>query len=51
MKVTTGVPVLFPDLVVVSGDLTTFGFRQEYLQARAYLIALLLTVFVLALRS
>ncbi len=28
---------LEPDVVVVSGDLTTFGFRQEYLQARAYL--------------
>ena len=28
---------LRPDVVVVSGDLTTFGFRQEYLQARAYL--------------
>lgn len=28
---------LEPDVVVVSGDLTTFGFRPEYLQARAYL--------------
>lgn len=28
---------LQPDVVVVSGDLTTFGFRQEYVQARAYL--------------
>ena len=28
---------LAPDIVVVSGDLTNFGFRQEYLQARAYL--------------
>src|SRR5206468_190392 len=26
-----------PDLVVCSGDLTTFGYRQEYVQARAYL--------------
>ena len=28
---------LRPDVIVVSGDLTTFGFRQEYMQARAYL--------------
>ena len=28
---------LEPDVVIVSGDLTTFGFRQEYVQARAYL--------------
>lgn len=28
---------LQPDVVVCSGDLTTFGYRQEYLQARAYL--------------
>ena len=28
---------LRPDVVIVSGDLTTFGFRQEYVQARAYL--------------
>ena len=28
---------LEPDVVVCSGDLTTFGYRQEYLQARAYL--------------
>ena len=28
---------LQPDLVVCSGDLTTFGFKQEYAQARAYL--------------
>jgi Icc protein len=28
---------LAPDVVVCSGDLTTFGYRQEYLQARAYL--------------
>ena len=26
-----------PDLVVCSGDLTTFGFKPEYLQARSYL--------------
>jgi 3',5'-cyclic-AMP phosphodiesterase len=26
-----------PDLVVCSGDLTTFGFKQEYLEAKAYL--------------
>ncbi len=26
-----------PDIVVCSGDLTTFGFKQEYAQARAYL--------------
>lgn len=26
-----------PDLVICSGDLTTFGFRPEYLQAREYL--------------
>jgi 3',5'-cyclic-AMP phosphodiesterase len=28
---------LKPDLVVCTGDLTTFGFRQEYTQAREYL--------------
>jgi 3',5'-cyclic-AMP phosphodiesterase len=28
---------LEPDLVVCSGDLTTFGFKAEYLQAREYL--------------
>jgi Icc protein len=28
---------LVPDLVVCSGDLTTFGYRDEYAQARAYL--------------
>ncbi|MGH3082531.1 MAG: metallophosphoesterase family protein [Gaiellaceae bacterium] len=28
---------LEPNLVVCSGDLTAFGFRQEYLQAREYL--------------
>jgi 3',5'-cyclic-AMP phosphodiesterase len=28
---------LDPDLVVCSGDLTTFGFKQEYVQAREYL--------------
>jgi 3',5'-cyclic-AMP phosphodiesterase len=28
---------LAPDLVVCTGDLTTFGFRQEYTQAREYL--------------
>ena len=28
---------LGPDIVVCSGDLTTFGFKQEYLQAKAYL--------------
>jgi 3',5'-cyclic AMP phosphodiesterase CpdA len=28
---------LQPDLVICSGDLTTFGFKQEYLQAREYL--------------
>src|SRR3954464_13631626 len=26
-----------PDLVVCSGDLTTFGFKQEYHEAKAYL--------------
>jgi Icc protein len=26
-----------PDVVVCSGDLTTFGYRQEYAQARSYL--------------
>jgi 3',5'-cyclic-AMP phosphodiesterase len=26
-----------PDLVVCSGDLTTFGFKQEYMEAKAYL--------------
>lgn len=31
------VNALEPDVVVVSGDLTTFGYREEYLQARAYL--------------
>ena len=28
---------LEPDLVVCSGDLTTFGFKQEYAQAHEYL--------------
>jgi 3',5'-cyclic-AMP phosphodiesterase len=28
---------LEPDLVICSGDLTTFGFKQEYLMAREYL--------------
>jgi 3',5'-cyclic AMP phosphodiesterase CpdA len=28
---------LRPDVVVCSGDLTTFGYKQEYAQARAYL--------------
>jgi len=28
---------LAPDLVVCSGDLTTFGFKPEYVQAKAYL--------------
>jgi 3',5'-cyclic-AMP phosphodiesterase len=28
---------LAPDVVVCSGDLTTFGYKQEYAQARAYL--------------
>ncbi len=28
---------LAPDVVVCSGDLTTFGFRHEYLTAREYL--------------
>src|SRR5215210_7590393 len=28
---------LEPDLVVCSGDLTTFGFKEEYAQAKAYL--------------
>ena len=28
---------LTPDIVVCSGDLTTFGFRHEYAQAREYL--------------
>jgi Icc protein len=28
---------LSPDLVVCSGDLTTYGFKQEYLQAKNYL--------------
>ena len=28
---------LAPDLVVCSGDLTTFGFKPEYFQAREYL--------------
>jgi 3',5'-cyclic-AMP phosphodiesterase len=31
---------LAPDLVVCSGDLTTFGFRPEYVQAREYLAQL-----------
>src|SRR5690349_24321887 len=26
-----------PDLVVCSGDLTTFGFKPEYVQAKSYL--------------
>src|SRR5215203_6249645 len=28
---------LEPDIVICSGDLTTFGFKAEYLQAREYL--------------
>src|ERR687896_977165 len=28
---------LEPDLVICSGDLTTFGFKAEYLQAKEYL--------------
>ncbi len=28
---------LEPDVVVCSGDLTTFGYKQEYRQAREYL--------------
>src|SRR5919199_4407790 len=28
---------LAPDIVVVSGDLTTFGFKEEYAQAKSYL--------------
>src|SRR2546423_631255 len=28
---------LRPDVVVCSGDLTTFGFKDEYVQARSYL--------------
>ena len=28
---------LEPDLVVCSGDLTTFGFKEEYAEARRYL--------------
>src|SRR5207247_7996216 len=28
---------LGPDIVVVSGDLTTFGFKEEYAQAKSYL--------------
>jgi 3',5'-cyclic AMP phosphodiesterase CpdA len=28
---------LEPDVVVCSGDLTTFGFQQEYAEAKAYL--------------
>jgi 3',5'-cyclic AMP phosphodiesterase CpdA len=28
---------LEPDLIICSGDLTTFGFKQEYLMAREYL--------------
>jgi 3',5'-cyclic AMP phosphodiesterase CpdA len=33
----TEVNDLAPDVVVCSGDLTSFGFRQEYAEARAYL--------------
>ena len=28
---------LEPDIVVCSGDLTTFGFKEEYAQAKSYL--------------
>jgi 3',5'-cyclic-AMP phosphodiesterase len=28
---------LNPDIVICSGDLTTFGFKQEYVQAKSYL--------------
>src|ERR671937_2960867 len=28
---------LEPEIIVCSGDLTTFGFKQEFAQARAYL--------------
>src|SRR5919205_700288 len=33
----TEVNDLKPDIVVCSGDLTTFGFKEEYAQARSYL--------------
>ena len=33
----TEVNELEPDIVVCTGDLTTFGFRQEYAEAKAYL--------------
>ena len=33
----TEVNELAPDLVICSGDLTTFGFQQEYAEAKAYL--------------
>src|SRR6266516_57617 len=33
----TEVNDLRPDIVVCSGDLTTFGFKEEYAQARGYL--------------
>jgi len=32
---------LEPDLVLVTGDLTEMGYRQEYLQAKSYLVRLL----------
>src|SRR5712691_8102427 len=37
---------LQPDIVVCSGDLTTFGFKPEYAQAKAYLDRLLCNAFV-----
>src|SRR5436190_19706031 len=36
-RAVTEVNDLQPDIVVVSGDLTTFGFKEEYAQAKSYL--------------
>src|SRR6266568_864825 len=36
-RAVTEVNDLQPEIVVVSGDLTTFGFKEEYAQAKSYL--------------
>jgi 3',5'-cyclic AMP phosphodiesterase CpdA len=37
---------LEPDIVVCSGDLTTFGFKEEYAQAKRYLDRIVCESFV-----
>jgi len=36
-RAVTEINELKPDAVICSGDLTTFGFKQEYIQAKSYL--------------